>query len=168
MATLQASIRRSSFNLASSYKPSLVTIIQPSRPVQRRFTIRFPSSSYTTSTPAHKEAQQNSKNQDRSDLDPKSTENTNSGTHAEVASQQTAFNPSNTAPESELEEARHESAENNGAGANGSGNERKSSKNPLEVSPANRDVSTSKDEGGARNQGKDPSKHGSPTKAKEV
>ncbi|KLJ06837.1 hypothetical protein EMPG_17672 [Blastomyces silverae] len=168
MATLQASIRRSSFNLASSYKPALVTIIQPSRPAQRRFTNRFSASSFTTSSLAHKEAQQHPKNQDRSDLNPNSTESTNSGTHAEVASQQTAFNPSNTAPESELEEVRQESAENNGAGANASSKESKSAKNPLEVSPANRDVSTSKDEGGARNQSKEPSRRGSPTKAKEV
>ncbi|EGE81189.1 hypothetical protein RJZ56_000891 [Blastomyces dermatitidis] len=164
MATLQASISRSNFNLASSYKPALVTVIQPSRPAQRRFTNRFSASSFTTASPAHKEAQQNSKNEGPSDLDPRSTESTNSGTHAEVASQQTAFIPSDTAPESELEEVRQQSAEDNGAGANASSKENKRAKNPLEVSPANRDVSISKDE-----CGKEPSsRRASPTKGKEV
>ncbi|OJD20158.1 hypothetical protein ACJ73_08507 [Blastomyces percursus] len=166
MATLQVSIRRSSFNLAS-YKPALVTIIQPSLPPQRRFTNRFSASSFTTASSADKDAQQTFKNEDRSDVDPRSTESTNSGTHAEVASQQTAFNPSNTSPESELEEVRQQSAEDNGAGANARSKENKRAKNPLEVSPANRDVSTSKDEGGARNQSKQPSRRVSPAKGKE-
>ncbi|PGH35056.1 hypothetical protein GX50_02087 [[Emmonsia] crescens] len=169
MATLQASLRRSSFALSSSYKPSLITIIKPSRPVQRRFTNRLQASTFTTSSSAQKEAQQTSNDQDRSNLDPNSTESTNSGTHAEVASQKTSFNPSSTAPESELEEARQEAAKDNSGDAKDAGSkENTGANNPLEVSPANRDVSASKDEAGAKGQSKVPSKCGSPAKGKQV
>ncbi|EEH04382.1 predicted protein [Histoplasma capsulatum G186AR] len=115
MGTLQAPIQRSSFPLTSSYKPSLVTIIQPSRQIQQRFQNRLGVSAFTAFSPAQtqteseSESPQKPSNQDPSDLDPNSTESTSSGAHgihAEVASQQTAFNPSNTVPEFELEEAR--------------------------------------------------------------
>ncbi|OAX82407.1 hypothetical protein ACJ72_03235 [Emergomyces africanus] len=109
MATLQASIRRSSSTLSSSYKPSLITIIQPSRPIQHRFINRVQASSFTASSTAKKEAQQEIKDQNRPHLDPNSAESADSSTY-EVTSQQAAFGPSNTALESELEEARQVSA----------------------------------------------------------
>ncbi|KKZ65793.1 hypothetical protein EMCG_01178 [[Emmonsia] crescens] len=173
MATLQASLRRSSFNLPSSYKPSLITIIKPSRPVQRRFSKRLQGSTFTTSSSAQKEAQRTSNDQDRSNLDPNSTKSTNSNTHAEVSSQLISFNPSSTAPESELEEARQEAAEDSSGDADSNAKDAGSKENtrannPLEVSPANRDVSASKDEGGAKGQSKVPSKRGSPAKGKQV
>ncbi|EER41919.1 conserved hypothetical protein [Histoplasma capsulatum var. duboisii H88] len=126
MGTLQAPIQRSSFPLTSSYKPSLVTIIQPSRQIQQRFQNRLGVSAFTAFSPAQtqteSESPQKPSNQDPSDLDPNSTESTSSGAHgihAEVASQQTAFNPSNTVPEFELEEARQEPAGGNNSGGSG-------------------------------------------------
>ncbi|OJD17761.1 hypothetical protein AJ78_02170 [Emergomyces pasteurianus Ep9510] len=174
MATLQASLRRSSFTLSPSYKPSLITVIQPSRPAQRRFINRAQASSFTAASCTQKEAPQKVKGQDRSELDPNSTENTNSGTHREVASQQTAFDPSITAPESELEETRQESAAwSNSSSADtntkdAGRTENKSASNPLEMSPANRNVSTSKDEGVSKGKKKEPSKRSSPPKGKQV
>ncbi|KAG5301199.1 hypothetical protein I7I48_01135 [Histoplasma ohiense] len=130
MGILQDPIQRSSFPLTPSYKPSLVTIIQPSRQIQRRFQTRLGVSAFTTFSPAQtqteseseSESPQKPSNQDPSDLEPNSTENTSSsahGIHAKVASQQTAFNPSNTVPEFELEEARQEPAGSNNSGGSG-------------------------------------------------
>lgn len=75
---------------------------------------------------------------DRTILDPQRSEVSKTGTDEEVAGHQSAFDPSKPAPESSLEAAEQESKQ-----------EGKIS-NPLNVSPANKDVSHARDpqEGG--------------------
>jgi len=98
--------------------------------------------------------------QDRESIDTEPTEYSKSGTDSESAAQEeAAFDPNNTKPETEKDVA--------GQGQGKAGN-------PLEVSPANPEVSKQKGEteGGAENSGKDSgssqSRHGSPKKAGKV
>lgn len=107
-----------------------------------RRTIRQPPSLWTPSrTPAtrlpfstslqpQKEADNTNSNlKDRETLNPERTEGTKSGTDSEVAHHPAAYDPHNTAPESEMEAAGKEKQEE--------GQER----NPLNMSAANSDVS---------------------------
>ncbi|PGH27852.1 hypothetical protein AJ80_00402 [Polytolypa hystricis UAMH7299] len=79
--------------------------------------------------------------QDRSSLKPRRSEETQSGTDAEAAEQEAAFDPSTTSPESELKEAREESTRV----SKEKGKKDETRTNPLEVSGANPDVSSSAD-----------------------
>ncbi|KAK2751919.1 hypothetical protein FQN55_008661 [Onygenales sp. PD_40] len=163
MTTLQGPIRASSnaaFSQSTSYTPALRTIIQSSRPIQRRS--KYPNYlqlARFTNTPAEQGSEkENDSQHDRTTLNPTSTEATKSGTHQDVAGQPAAFKPSSTSPESALEDSRRNAAEHQGKGK----------QNPLEVSAANLDVSGSKDEGVVKGQEKGPSKRGSPEKGKKV
>lgn len=69
----------------------------------------------------------------RDTLNPSRAEGTQSGTDDEVAHHDAPFDPSNTAPESEIEATGRESAE------------RKKTSNPLDVSPGNREVNEMRD-----------------------
>lgn len=69
----------------------------------------------------------------RDALNPSRSEGTGTGTDDEVASHDAAFDPKNTAPESELEAAGRESEA------------RSDTSNPLDVSPGNREVNKTRD-----------------------
>ncbi|OKL55740.1 hypothetical protein UA08_08977 [Talaromyces atroroseus] len=69
----------------------------------------------------------------RDTLNPSRAEGTQTGTDDEVASHGASFDPSNTKPESEVEAAGRESAERN------------KTSNPLDVSPGNREVNSTRD-----------------------
>ncbi|KAJ5316986.1 hypothetical protein PENANT_c030G05345 [Penicillium antarcticum] len=94
--------------------------------------------------------------QDREALDPQRSETTKSGTDGEVAEHPSAFDPSNTAPESELAATEEESKKEGKPDS------------PLDMSPANKDVSAWRGptEGGpARNRDREASSsRGSPNK----
>ncbi|KAJ5650506.1 uncharacterized protein N7484_004229 [Penicillium longicatenatum] len=92
---------------------------------------------FSTSSRPQKDAD-NSNLKDRETLNPERTEGTKSGTDSEVAQHPTAYDPHNTAPESEMEAAGKEKHEE--------GQDR----NPLNMSAANSDVSAWRDskEGG--------------------
>lgn len=83
-------------------------------------------------------AESGQKSIDRNELKPERNEYSKSGTDNEVAGHPSAFDPSKTSPESEMEATGEETAR-----------EGKSS-NPLNVSPGNKDVSQARDpqEGG--------------------
>ncbi|PGH02084.1 hypothetical protein AJ79_07721 [Helicocarpus griseus UAMH5409] len=170
---LQSSLRRSGGVFSST--SSLRTIIQPSRPAQRSSYNRFQAYSfsttpYTQNSNSSNPAEQKDNFHDRSRLDPTSTETTKSGTHGDVAAQNTAFKPETTAPESELEEMRHSAAESSDLGDVKDAEQKgKAGKNPLEVSGANQDVSASKkEESHSKGEDTGPSKRGSPAKSKQV
>ncbi|CBF85499.1 hypothetical protein AN1754.2 [Aspergillus nidulans FGSC A4] len=98
---------------------------------------------------------------DRSKLDPQRSEETQSATTDEVATRDTAFDPSETSPESELNASQKET------------NKKGDSRDPLTVSPADKNVSGTRDpmEGGAaKNADKEDGAHssgGSPRKNRE-
>jgi hypothetical protein len=69
----------------------------------------------------------------RHSLNPSRGENSQSGTDNEVASHDAPFDPSNTAPEAEMEATARESSQRN------------KQSNPLDVSPANADVNKARD-----------------------
>jgi hypothetical protein len=97
--------------------------------------------------------------QDRESLSPERSETTKSGTDAEVAEHPAAFDPSNTAPESELAATAEESKKEG------------ESDSPLDVSAANKDVSAWRHptEGGpARNQDRESSARRTPKKNRSV
>ncbi|KAJ5129492.1 uncharacterized protein N7515_005531 [Penicillium bovifimosum] len=86
--------------------------------------------------------------QDREALNPERSETSKSGTDSEVAKHPAAFDPHNTAPENELKATEDESKQEG------------KTDSPLDVSPANKDVSSWKrdTEGGpARNRDRDAS-----------
>ncbi|KAL6238837.1 hypothetical protein BDW75DRAFT_188776 [Aspergillus navahoensis] len=95
---------------------------------------------------------------DRSKLDPQRSEETQSATTDEVATRDTAFDPSETSPENELNASQKET------------NKRRDPRDPLTVSPADKDVSGTRDpmeSGAARNADKEDGAHsveGSPRK----
>lgn len=104
--------------------------------------------------------------QDRNSINTEATEYSKSGTDDGAARQEAAFDPSKTSPESEKDTA-------------GEGNEvsKKESDNPLDVSPANPDVSKPRggQEGGAERSaggedqsGKKGSGGGSPKKGNQI
>lgn len=98
---------------------------------------------------------------DRSKLDPQRSEETQSATTDEVATRDTAFDPSKTSPESELNASQKET------------NKKGDPRDPLTVSPADNNVSGTRDpmEGGAaKNADKEDGAHssgGSPRKNRE-
>ncbi|KAJ5776277.1 uncharacterized protein N7511_001288 [Penicillium nucicola] len=98
--------------------------------------------------------------QDREALDPQRSETTKSGTDGEVAEHPAAFDPSNTAPESELAATAEESKKDGKPDS------------PLDMSPANKDVSAWRGptEGGpARNRDREASSaRGSPSKNRSI
>ncbi|KAL2827829.1 hypothetical protein BDW59DRAFT_160139 [Aspergillus cavernicola] len=76
---------------------------------------------------------------DRNKLDPSRTESSQSATTDEVATQETAFDPTKTSPESEIRASKEETKQKGGG------------RSPLGVSAADKDVSRARDpkEGGA-------------------
>jgi len=70
---------------------------------------------------------------DRTALDPKRNEGTKSGTDSEVAQHRSAYDPSRTSPESEMQEMEEETKQEGGPA------------NPLDVSGANQEVNRSRD-----------------------
>ncbi|KAJ5273747.1 hypothetical protein N7478_008872 [Penicillium angulare] len=85
---------------------------------------------FSTSSQLQKEpGQTNSYSKEREKLNPERSEVTKSGTDSEVAHHPSAYDPHNTSPESELEAA---GQEKHAEGKEG---------NPLNMSPANSDVS---------------------------
>lgn len=107
-----------------------------------------------------KETAQSSDVNDRESLNPERSEVTKSGTDDEVAQHPSAYDPHNTAPESELEATQKEQQS---AGKEG---------NPLNMSPANQDVSAWRgpQEGGAvRNADREASSaRGTPKKNRSI
>lgn len=93
-------------------------------------------------------------------MNPERSEVTKSGTDSEVAHHPSAYDPTNTSPERELEATSEESQREGKAG------------NPLDMSPANKDVSAWRGptEGGAeRNADRDVSSaKGSPKKKRSI
>jgi hypothetical protein len=98
--------------------------------------------------------------QDRESLNPERSETTKSGTDGEVAMHPSAFDPSNTAPESELAATAEENKQEGKPDS------------PLDMSPANKDVSSWRrpTEGGpARNQDREASStRGAPKKNRSI
>ncbi|KAL4749772.1 hypothetical protein BDW72DRAFT_125268 [Aspergillus terricola var. indicus] len=98
---------------------------------------------------------------DRGKLDPQRSEETQSATTDEVATRDTAFDPSKTSPESELDASQKET------------NKKGDPRDPLTVSPADKDVSGARDPmeaGAAKNAEKEGGAHsrgGSPKKNRE-
>lgn len=95
----------------------------------------------------------------RHSLNPSRVENSQSGTDNEVASHDAPFDPSNTAPEAEMEATARESLQRN------------KQSNPLDVSPANRDVNKPREpseDKAERGVEKPPSTRGKPRKNKPV
>lgn len=122
-------------SISSTATPSLSTIQQRQRAFQ---------SSSSAQTHHHEEATEKLIN--RNQLDPRRSENTGSGSDDEAAHTATSFDPTNTAPEGQLDATRAEARE---AGHTSS---------PLETSPANQEVSQ------ARDPNERPSEHGEPRK----
>lgn len=94
----------------------------------------------------------------RESLNPQRTEVSQSGTDSELAHHDSAFDPSNVAPESELEATEQEA-------------QHKGKKGTLNMSPANKDVHAWKrpEEGGPdRNADRGPSSRGSPSKRRTI
>jgi len=115
----------------------------------------------STTTPLHQNHNHpSSSTEDRTRLNPERTETTKSGTDSEVAQHPAAFDPSKTAPETEL---RATEEEHKSEGKSG---------NPLDMSPANKDVSgwRGPTEGGpAQNADKPgPSARGQPRKNRKI
>lgn len=115
----------------------------------------------STTTPFHQSHDHpSSSTEDRTRLNPQRTETTKSGTDSEVAQHPAAFDPSKTAPETEMR-ATEEESESEGK-----------SRNPLDMSPANKDVSAWRGptEGGpAQNADKPgPSARGQPRKNRKI
>ncbi|KAL4865617.1 hypothetical protein BDV12DRAFT_174445 [Aspergillus spectabilis] len=111
--------------------------LSPTHPFLRHF----------TTTPHHHTKPQDEEDHfhDRNKLDPSRTENSQSATTDEVAQHDTAFDPSNTAPESEIGQSKKET-------------KRKGEKrDPLTVSGADKDVGGARDpmEGETRNKEKE-------------
>lgn len=71
---------------------------------------------------------------DRTVLNPERAEGTRSGTDNDVAKQRTAYDPSKTSPESEMQSSEEESQQEGGAS------------NPLNVSGANKEVNEYRNE----------------------
>lgn len=96
---------------------------------------------------------------DREALNPERSEVTKTGTDNEIAHHDSAFDPTNTAPESELAATEEESKTKNKKGS-------------LDMSPANKDVSAwrgPREGGPERNLDREaPSKRGSPNKRRTV
>ncbi|KAJ5105734.1 hypothetical protein NUU61_003081 [Penicillium alfredii] len=112
-------------------------------------------------TPPRHQAQNPHHNaKDRETLNPERTEVTKSGTDSEIAHHASAYDPSTTAPETELAETEEEHHREGKSG------------NPLNMSPANKDVSAwrgPKEEGPVRNAEKaSPSARGTPKKNRTV
>ncbi|KAL5000114.1 hypothetical protein BDV10DRAFT_42309 [Aspergillus recurvatus] len=114
---------------------------------------------FTTTTLRQAQPQDEEDNfHDRSKLDPQRSEETQSATTDEVATRNTAFDPSETSPESELNASQKET------------NKKGDPRDPLTVSPADKDVSGTRDpmeSGAARNADKEGGAHsggGSPRK----
>lgn len=96
---------------------------------------------------------------DRETLNPDRSEVTKSATDSEIAHHPSAYDPHNTAPESELEAVGKESREDGKGG------------NPLDVSPANPEVSAwtgPGSEGPTRNVDKGPSGKGATKKSRSI
>ncbi|KAI9925195.1 hypothetical protein ASPWEDRAFT_705658 [Aspergillus wentii DTO 134E9] len=97
------------------------------------------------------------KEQDRTTLNPERSEVTKSGTDSEVAQHPAAYDPSKTSPESEIQATEEESRQ-----------EGKVS-NPLDMSPANKDVSDwAQEEGDSSHQKTTASSRGQTHKHKTV
>ena len=94
----------------------------------------MPRETFTTAPLRQKEGGQSTDPNDRESLNPERSEVTQSGTDSEVAHHPSAYDPSNTAPESELEETGKETQQEGKAS------------NPLNVSPANQGVSAWKNQ----------------------
>lgn len=95
---------------------------------------------------------------DREALTPERSEVTKSGTDNEIAHHDSAFDPSNTAPENELAATEQETRTKNMKGS-------------LNMSPANKDVSAWRgptEDGPVRNADRDASKKGSPNKRRTI
>ena len=84
---------------------------------------------FTAASNPRKEKEERDDFHDREALTPERTEVSKSGTDNEIAEHPSAFDPGNTAPESELE-ATGKEQEKKGEG-----------RNPLNMSPANQDIS---------------------------
>jgi cytoskeletal protein RodZ len=111
------------------------------------------------SLPCLRASEEQQKMHNKNELDPQRSEGTKTGTDNEVATHHTAYDPDNTSPESEINQAEKESEQGGKVS------------NPLDVSAANKDVSGARDpqEGGPdRNAEKAPSGRGSPRKGREV
>ncbi|KAL4908755.1 hypothetical protein BDW74DRAFT_145278 [Aspergillus multicolor] len=103
--------------------------------------VQFQARRTFLTTPARQSQPQDEEDHfhDRSKLDPHRSEETQSATTDEVAQRDTAFDPSNTAPESELGQSQQETKQKGDP------------RDPLTVSPADKDVGGARDpmEGGA-------------------
>lgn len=94
----------------------------------------------------------------REELNPQRSEVSKSGTDSELAQHDSAFDPSNTSPESELEATEQEASQ-------------KGKKGTLNMSPANKDVHAWKgpNEGGPdRNADREASSRGTPNKRRTI
>ncbi|KAJ5825706.1 hypothetical protein N7474_002844 [Penicillium riverlandense] len=116
--------------------------------------------SLSTTTPRYQKNKPSSATEDRGRLSPERTEVSKSGTDSEVAQHPAAYDPSKTAPETELK-------------ATGEEHEREGkSGNPLDMSPANQDVSAwrGQTEGGAAHNAEKsgPSSRGQPRKNRKI
>ncbi|KAJ5796360.1 uncharacterized protein N7518_004900 [Penicillium psychrosexuale] len=96
---------------------------------------------------------------DRETLNPERSETAKSGTDGEVAKHPSSFDPTNTAPESELSANEKESRQ-------------EGKESPLNMSPANRDASawrTKEEDGPVRNRDRGvSSSRGTPNKARSI
>ncbi|KAJ5173295.1 hypothetical protein N7492_005888 [Penicillium capsulatum] len=99
----------------------------PIRPKIENTTLPLASRPFRTASPLQKEAAPDI--HDRTALNPERSEVTKSGTDSEVAHHPSAYDPTNTSPENELE-ATHQESQREGKDGN-----------PLNMSPANKDVS---------------------------
>ncbi|KAL3470734.1 hypothetical protein BJX99DRAFT_238817 [Aspergillus californicus] len=99
-----------------------------------------PFSSTVPSLRASKPQSEEDPYHDRTTLDPSRTETSQSATTDEVATQDTAFDPSNTAPETEIGASKEETKKNKG-----------DDRSPLDVSAGDKEVSRARNpqEGGA-------------------
>ncbi|KAL4978809.1 hypothetical protein BDW66DRAFT_12196 [Aspergillus desertorum] len=129
-----------------------------SSPVQTQFQAQARRSFIVTALRRAQPQDEEDHFHDRNKLDPQRSEETQSATTDEVATRDTAFDPSETSPESELNASQKET------------NKKGDPRDPLTVSPADKDVSGARDpmEGGAaRNADKEGGAHsggGSPRK----
>ncbi|KAL5336680.1 hypothetical protein BJX70DRAFT_275881 [Aspergillus crustosus] len=146
----------------STATPTTAPITTTLRHHQARLPIPQPLRQFTN-TPLTFSSPQDEEDRyhDRNKLDPSRTENSQSATTDEVAQHDTAFDPSTTAPESEIGESKKESKSKG------------QKRDPLTVSAADQDVSGARDpnEGApARNKEKGEGQHsggGSPRKNRE-
>ncbi|OJJ45334.1 hypothetical protein ASPZODRAFT_133980 [Penicilliopsis zonata CBS 506.65] len=139
-------VTRGLFRLAYVNGTSIrARLAEQTRPLQTRSSLRTPSQRQERDEEVH----------DRRSLKPQRTETAKSGTDDDVASMKTAYDPTTKSPESEFEASERESRQ------------RGEPANPLNVSPANQEVSSARDpmEGGAdRNVDKSASTRGRPRK----